>query len=121
MKLAVATVDEKTISSHFGQAPYYRVFTLIDHQVVQDETRQKPHHGQHEGHGQYHGQSSHEDMFAPISDCEVLLCGGMGEPAYQKAISAGLEVILTGGEINDALDAYLSNRLVSDMRRIHKH
>jgi predicted Fe-Mo cluster-binding NifX family protein len=60
-------------------------------------------------------------MFAPISDCKVLICGGMGTPAYQKAQAAGLEVVLVGGEMRMAVDAYLLGQLHSDPRRVHQH
>jgi predicted Fe-Mo cluster-binding NifX family protein len=120
MRIAVVTDDGKTISNHFGMAPYYHVFTIEDHKVATYEVRSKAHHGQGEGHMQHHNHN-HEDMFTPIADCQILICGGMGEPAYQKAISSGLEVILTGNEISKALAAYLSNTLVSDSGRIHRH
>lgn len=59
-------------------------------------------------------------MFAPIQDCQVLLAGGMGEPAYQRALAAGLNVILTGGKITEAVDLFLKGNLSSDLRRIHR-
>jgi len=37
----------------------------------------------------------HAPMFAPSSDCQVLIAGGMGQSAYQHATEAGLKVILT--------------------------
>jgi hypothetical protein len=45
----------------------------------------------------------------------------MGMPAYQKALEAGLEVLLTGGEIQAALQSYLDGKIVSDLRRVHQH
>lgn len=63
----------------------------------------------------------HNDMFAPIAGAQVLLCGGMGTPAYQKAQAAGLEVVLTGGEIEKTVQAYLQGELHSDLRRLHNH
>jgi hypothetical protein len=86
-----------------------------------DEIRPKAHHGQSGEHAHHHNHNFHENMFAALADCEILLCGGMGEPDYQKAISTGLEVILTGNEILKMLAAYLSGRLISNTRRIHKH
>lgn len=121
MKIAAVTENGNTISNHFGRAPYFKVISLQGNEIVAEETRSKPYHGQTEGHEHSHDHALHADMFAPIADCEVLLCGGMGEPAYQKAISAGLEVFLTGGEIDAAVAAYLSNDLASDIRRIHHH
>jgi len=59
-------------------------------------------------------------MYAPISDCQVLLCGGMGTPAHENAEAAGLKVIMTSGKISDAVQSYLAGSLTSDPRRIHK-
>lgn len=121
IKLAAVTEDGEILSSHFGRAPFYRVFTLQDGQVVQEATLAKAHHGPHPAgeHGA-HGHN-HDDMFAPVRDCQVLLCGGMGEPAYQSAVAKGLEVILTGGDILAAVQAYLKGELRSDPRRVHHH
>lgn len=119
-KIAAVTEDGLHLSSHFGMAPFYRVFTVEDGRIVAEEQRPKPHHSQHPQHP-HAGQHGHSDMFAPIHDCRVLLCGGMGSPAYQKALEAGLEVVLTGGEIVSAVQAYLQGRIDHDPRRIHFH
>jgi len=60
-------------------------------------------------------------MFAPVTDCQVLICGGMGSPAYAKAQAAGLDIVLTGGEIRATVQAYLDGKISSDERRVHKH
>ena len=50
-------------------------------------------------------------MFAPILDCQILISGGMGQPAYDHALAQGLEVILPMQKnIADALDAYRAVR-----------
>lgn len=119
-KIAAVTEDGKTLSSHFGMAPAYRVYSVDNGRVVAEEERQKPHHSQHPDHKseQPHG---HDDMFAPIADCKVLLCGGMGTPAFQKARSAGLNVVMTGGGIAEAVQAFIDDRVTSDLGRIHQH
>ncbi len=117
-KIAFVTEDGARISNHFGRAPYYRVFTVADGRVVSEEQRGKAHHGAHAPH--HHGHHNHADMFAPVSDCRIMVAGGMGTPAYAAAQRAGLEVILTGGEIQAALQAYLSGTLEHDPRRVHQ-
>jgi predicted Fe-Mo cluster-binding NifX family protein len=116
-KIAAVTEDQRRISSHFGRAPFYRVYTIQDQQIIAEEERPKPYHGEQANHSSH----DHGDMFAPIADCALLLAGGMGETAYQKARAAGLEVILTGGEIQAAIQAYLKGEAHSDPRRIHHH
>ena len=133
MKIAAVTDDGIKLSSHFGMAPSYRILTIEDGKVTHDETIDKPHNQSHREHGDHHdhdhvhehgeGHSHHAGMkfFDPIKDCQVLLCGGMGEPPYQRALSFGFEVIMTGGNIDAAVQAYLSGDLVSDQRRVHSH
>lgn len=121
-KIAVVTEDGQSISSHFGMAPEYCVYTIEDGRIADEERRAKPHHGQHPDHHSHERHShNHTDMFAPIADCQVLLCGGMGTPAYQKAQQAGLEVVLTSGALPQVVQSYLDGRVISDFRRIHQH
>jgi predicted Fe-Mo cluster-binding NifX family protein len=122
-KIAAVTEDGEKISSHFGMASAYQIFTVVDDQILDETQRPKPHHTHHPQHeGQHDGHSgNHDDMFAPVTDCQVLLCGGMGEPAYQRALAAGLKVVLAGGDIRMTVDAYLKGDLSSDMRRVHRH
>jgi predicted Fe-Mo cluster-binding NifX family protein len=120
IKIAAATEDQHNISNHFGRAPHYRIITVEDSKIIGSELRSKPFHGPQEPHPAG-GNHSHDDMFAPVADCQVLLCGGMGTPALEKAQAVGLTVILTGGDIEAAVQAYLSGALASDLRRIHRH
>jgi predicted Fe-Mo cluster-binding NifX family protein len=124
-KIAAVTEDGEKLSSHFGRASFYHVFSIENGRVVAREQVAKPYHGEHAGHEHFHESShhehGHEDMFAPIQDCRVLLVGGMGGPAYQKALTTGLEVVLIGGQIEEALQAYLNGEARSDLRRIHVH
>ena len=116
LRIAFITDDGLSISAHFGKAPSYRVFSVTDGHVADLGTRPKPYHGANDQPATTHG-----DMFAPISDCQVLVAGGMGTPAWQSARQAGLEVILAGGEIEAALKAFVRGELTSDERRVHDH
>jgi predicted Fe-Mo cluster-binding NifX family protein len=146
-RIAIVTEDGEKISSHFGMAPIYQVFTVEDGQVIAEEQREKPHHerhpDQHRDKQEHQGGNAanlelhevqdinlhdrdhqspdrgHQAMFAPVADCQVLICGGMGTPAHQGALAAGLEVVLVGGKLRPVLDAYLRGEIQSDMRRVH--
>ncbi len=122
-KVAFATDEGLTISHHFGQALYFKVYTLENNAVVDVELRQKAHHT-HGEHGQEHEQGVHPGqlMFETIADCQVLVCGGMGMPAYNRAMEAGIEVFLTPEtSIEAAIKAYLSGKLVSELGLMHSH
>ena len=125
-KIAFPTDDGESISRHLGAAQFYVVALLEDAGNVTFERREKPHHQ----HNQEARSGEQEDdhtqrgpaMFTPILDCQVLISGGMGRPAYDHALAQGLEVILPAQQnIREALDAYRTSRLISDMRRVHKH
>jgi predicted Fe-Mo cluster-binding NifX family protein len=116
-KIAIVTNDGVTIASHFGMAEFYAVITAQAGKIISREQRSKPHYMMHPDviESKLH---DHQDMFAPIRDCQVLLCGGMRTPAYKSAEATGLHVIMTGGPIENAVMAYLSGNLVSESHRI---
>ncbi len=126
VKIAFPTEDGETISAHFGRAPFFTVVTLNEGEAPQFEKRSKAFHGsaEHAPGAEHDGNDTHDHhpMFAPIADCQVLITGGMGQPAYEHAVAAGLQVVLAGEKsIAAALEAYRSGLLVSDPRRIHHH
>jgi len=84
VKIAAVTNDGINITGHFGMAAYYRVITIEDKKVTTEEQRPKPHHTVHPDFVQAE-HHDHQDMFAPIQDCQILLCGGMRNPAHEMA------------------------------------
>lgn len=132
MKIAVVTEDGITISQHFGRAPYYLVLTIENGQIVSREMREKVGHShslnhphQHENPHGSHGcgpesQSRHALMASAISDCQILLAGGMGSGAYHSLKEAGIEVIITDIEgIEEAVTAYLEGKIVNHTDWLH--
>ncbi len=130
MKIAIVTTDGETVSQHFGRSRYYKIYTFEEGVPVDVEMRQRgtghfdPHQRHEEphvpepGHGaRGHGygaeaQDKHASMAAELSDCDVLVAGGMGRGAYESFRQAGLEVILTHlQEINDVVNAFVEGTL----------
>ena len=110
-KIALVTEDGRTLSQRFGFAPTYVVVTAEHGRATAREERSKPHHPRSTA-DHDNGRTGFADMFAPIADCDVLIVGGMGVPAYHRAQERGLSVILTEvGDMEDALEAYLDGRL----------
>jgi predicted Fe-Mo cluster-binding NifX family protein len=122
-KIAFPTDDGETISKHMGQARYFQVITLENGKIESSEQRDKASHShQDHQHEQETGAHPGQAMIETIRDCQVLIAGGMGQPMYDRAVSSGLEVYLTGeNRISDAVEAYRQGTLASDMRRIHMH
>jgi len=134
MKIAAVSDDGVTISRHFGRAQFYVVVTVEDRKIVSREKREKLGHahfaGEHGAHGSQndprgHGfdptaQDRHARMAASISDCQVLLVGGMGMGAYESMQQANIIPLVTDLEnIDEAVQAYLSGSLKHHGERLH--
>jgi predicted Fe-Mo cluster-binding NifX family protein len=132
MKIAVITEDGTTVSQHFGRAPYYMVVTVENGKVVNREQRDKAGHhtfgGAHEAPpapGERHGfdaaaRDRHATMADTISDCQVLVAGGMGWGAQVSMKERGIETIVTDVEnIDQAVKLYIGGNLPNIMERLH--
>lgn len=131
MKIAVITDDGKTISRHFGRAPYYMVLTIEEGRVVKREMRDKighnhfAHSHSEESHGAEHGldpasHNKHVSMAEAISDCQALICGGMGMGAYESMRRLNIQPLVTELEdIDAAAQAYIDGKLVDRTELLH--
>ena len=120
LKIAVPTDDGINISQHFGQAIYFKILSLENNQVVTSEIREKAIHtpGTPSADGMHPGAI----MIESISDCQTLIAGGMGSPVYNRAIAAGLKVILTRqSDIDLAVRDFLVGKLENDPQLVHVH
>jgi len=132
MKIAAITEDGKTISQHFGRAPYYLVLTIENGLIMGRELRDKlghthfanqPHDEVGPGIPHGTGAASHDKhmmMSEAIADCETLLCGGMGMGAYQSMQARGIKPVVTEIEdIDQAALAYAAGKIVDRVDRLH--
>ena len=142
MKIAAVTDDELTISQHFGRSRFFLVVTIEDGQITHRELRDKLGHAQfvnlphddhdhdhdHEhghGHGQRHGldaasHGKHLRMTEAITDCEAVLCRGMGQGAYNSMQIHGIKPVVTDiANIDAAALAYAAGEIVNHVDRLH--
>ncbi len=131
MKIAVITDDGVNVSQHFGRAPWYLVFTVDNGKIAGAEKRAKM--GHHNFHGQEtnpeptgpHGfdpasQQRHAGMVGNISDCQVLIAGGMGMGAYDSIKSYNIEPVVTDVRVaEEAVKLYVQGRLLNLVERLH--
>ena len=131
MKIAVITDDGKTVSKHFGRATHYLVATVENGIVVNREMREKVGHHQfssvgaeehtHEAHGsgeESHGK--HTQMAQSISDCEAVVCGGMGMGAYESMRRLNIQPLVTDlSDIEMVIKAYIDGKLVDHTELLH--
>jgi predicted Fe-Mo cluster-binding NifX family protein len=132
MKIAAITDDGKTISQHFGRAAYYLVSTVENGQIIEQELRDKLGHAHfvnqphsEEQPGQSHGMdpashNRHLQMAETITDCEALLCRGMGMGAYESMKVRGIRPVVTDiASIDEAVMAYVQGNIVDQVERLH--
>ena len=131
MKIAFATDDGKTISSHFGQASHYMVVTVENGKTTKHEMRDKlshqhfanePHtHDANQPHGMDPAsQDRHVQMADAIRDCEAMLCRGMGNGVYTSMRSLNIRPILTDiTDIEEAVKAYVDGSITDHAERLH--
>lgn len=131
-KIAAITDDGETISQHFGRAQHYLVATVKNGQIIHREMRAKLGHAQlaEQPHaadvpGQPHGldpasHDKHMRMAQAISDCQVLLCRGMGRGAYESMKMAGIRPVVTDiADIDQAVGACIDGQIEDLVDRLH--
>jgi len=133
MKIAAITDDGKTISQHFGRASHYLVVSVVDGEITGRELRPKLGHTHFVtqdhaedsdsslGHG--FGESAHRkhhQMAETISDCEALLCRGMGRGAYVSMQNLGIRPVVTDiPTIDEAVTAFVAGEIVDHTEKLH--
>jgi predicted Fe-Mo cluster-binding NifX family protein len=131
VKIAAITDDGQTLSRHFGRAQQYLVATVEEGRVLSTELRDKAGHHSFNPGDQLHGASGphgfdpasrdrHARMLATITDCQVLLAGGMGRGMYVALEQAGIRPVLTDvDDIRQAIRGLLDGRLVERPELAH--
>ncbi len=130
MKIAFVTDDGQTITQHFGRAGKYLVVELKDGKEISRDLRDKLGHTHfHQGedahshttdHSSPENHQKHVQMLDAISDCDVVVCGGMGRGAFVSITQLGKKVFMTDTpDINTALLSYLNGKLVNMADLVH--
>jgi predicted Fe-Mo cluster-binding NifX family protein len=116
MKIAVATADGVSLSQHFGQSKGFLVFEIDGSTVQNRELRTNantPHNDGICNHGQQQQGTQGRGILDLLSDCTVMLCGGMGAGAAQSMTANGIKPVIIPGECSaeDAITIYMSGNV----------
>ena len=113
MKIAIASDDRKTISSHFGRTKGFVIFEVEGKKIKGQEYRLNTFTGHARGLEGRHEANHHGPILDALSDCKVVISRGMGRRIYNDLKEAGIEVLITEEmDVEKALDLYLSGKLV---------
>jgi predicted Fe-Mo cluster-binding NifX family protein len=59
-------------------------------------------------------------MAAAITDCDAILCGGMGRGAYDRLVANGIKPILTDiRDVDEAAIQCATGRIMDHAERLH--
>lgn len=134
MKIAIITDDGKLVSQHFGRAQFYLVVTIEDGNITHREMRPKVGHHQfsasgqddHAGHHhEHHGNDGeahqkHAQMAKDITDCETVICGGMGRGAYISMQNLNIRPLVTTiHDVEEALTSLINGTLEDHAELLH--
>ena len=114
MKVAFATDNEKTLSSHFGSAAGFIIYNIRDHKIISEEHRTNRYTGHPRGlkGPEAYDQHHHEAILELLSDCDIVVANVIGKKIFYDLKLAGKEVLLTEEtDINFALNSLLGNKL----------
>ena len=117
MRIAVASSDGVSISVHFGRSRCFIVFQTSEGKItgreVRDNTFTAHANGQCTGDHSHDQPHSHADIVNALSDCQLVLCYGMGRLAAEELKAGGIEANIIEGKSSpeQAVQAFLDGKL----------
>ena len=132
MKIAIPSDEGTYLSQHFGRTLGFTIFEVANGRIINQEYRlnnftahvsgqheQYQHHGaEHDDHAQH----SHSRILIALSDCEIVIAGGMGRRLVDDLTDAGKKIFITTiPETRKAVEMFLSDKLISDKDACSHH
>jgi predicted Fe-Mo cluster-binding NifX family protein len=115
MRIAIASDDKKTVSSHFGRALGFVVFELSNGKIINQQYRENK--GKNKGEC---GTCDHVTMINNIKDCQVVISYGMGLKIYRDLINSKISPIVTEEKtVKDALCKFIKATLKNRLDKLH--
>jgi len=122
-KIAIATDDKINISMHLGRCKYFAIYTIAPHEVVSREYLENTFTHRHKSSDECEGDQipgeadySHEELLKALSECRVVLSGGIGQRLIDDLKQTGIRgyVVADEGGIEDLVQKYLEGELLID-------
>ena len=113
MRIAVASDDGTTISSHFGKTRGFVIFDVVDGRVIKRSYIKNTFTGHARGlSGADHSVDRHGPILQSLKDCKAVIAHGMGQRIYDDLRSVEIEAfIVNETEADEAIRLYLQKRL----------
>jgi len=122
-KIAVASDDGQSISSHFGKTKGFVIFEVEGQEIKGQEYRPNTFTGHaRELENVGHDVDRHGPILSALNDCKVVISNGMGRRLYDDLCGAGKEVFITEEtSVKKAIDLYLNNKLADNPDKTCEH
>jgi predicted Fe-Mo cluster-binding NifX family protein len=113
MKVAIASDNGITISSHFGRTLGFEIFEIENGVIVNQLFRKNDFTGHARGmEGAGHHADHHGPILEALKDCNVVIAHGMGRRIYDDLQRAGIETfIVEENDTKQAIQLYMENKL----------
>jgi len=113
MKIAVASDDGVTISSHFGKTRGFVMYQTDGPSVTSRKYVENTFTGHARGlSGAGHAADRHGPILEALKDCKAVIAHGMGRRIYDDLRAADIEAfIVRETHADEALDLYLKKAL----------
>ncbi|MBT7144548.1 MAG: iron-molybdenum cofactor biosynthesis protein [Bacteroidetes bacterium] len=122
MKIAVPSNDQKSVNQHFGRSKGFLIITVQESEITDIEYRENTFTGHATNNHNHSPNHSHSGIMNALSDCTVIIAGGMGQRLYEEFQSTGKEVFVTKHKVaSQAIAAYINNSLDNNKNQCCQH
>ena len=118
VRIAIATDDGRTVSTHFSRATHFAVVTVDRGVIVARELRARA--TQHRPRSRTAAPAQEDEALAPIADCALVVARHIGWRARDRMAEIGLTPIVTDRvSVDDATADCAAGRIVNIAQPLH--
>lgn len=122
MKIAIPSLDGKTIFPHFGRSRSFMIVSIdgdrVSKEMISNNFTGHAQGGHHENHDHQHDHQhghSHENIRQALDVCDIVIAGGMGPRLLNDFTNWGKKVFLTREQnIDRVIQSFMNDELEHD-------
>ena len=109
-RIAIATTDGVSVCAHLARSASFVVLEVKDGKAISRAVRNR----------ESDQCGNHKSFVDMLEGCEAVICGGIGEGAFDSLAKHGIRSIITAGphSIEDAVAQFLAGTLATSGERV---
>ncbi len=110
MQIAIGTTDGISVCEHLARSSAFFVFTVEDGRIISKSLRER-----------FNGACGNHATFVDLLEgCNAVICGGIGQGAFDSLKAAGIEPVVAAGKhsAEEAASLYLAGTLATTDARV---